>query len=612
MSAPKIQPTAEQLDTLAKVATRKPIVVRAYAGCGKTTMLKMIGRANPRLAGVYLAFGRDIAHEAAREFPSNVTCSTVHSMAYRAMIRRFSKDKLGGKLSGGFVAWKLALKSAQWRNDNGQVLLSYSARGWGFLLCETVKRFCQSGRSDFVAGDVLVEGKLDHVSPELRERVKTAVLKDARHLWAQMIDPASPIPLGHDGYLKLWALSKPVIPCDFLMLDEAQDTNGVVLELVRGQRAQIITVGDAHQQIYEWRGALNAMDLLPSELEGRLTTSWRFGPTIAGYASGILRLLGETIPLQGNPAKADSIATIEGRPDAILARTNARLLGEISAAIDSDLRPYVAGGTRELEQFCDAALKLMAGQSVETPLEFFGFKDWAEVRDASEGPDGGDLQRWVKLFEDHEPAALKDLLASLPTNEADADLVLSTGHKAKGREWPRVKLCDDFLRGIGETNQDGTPKAIDPAAVAAELRLFYVAATRGKDQLEVPPTLSAKLRTLPKPEAVAAPVRLAVVPAAPVEAPADPDLGPVDFGDAPAEAPAAPVAARTSADEDFGPVILPETATAASAPAKARRRRFTDAEWDVIAEALRAVVPGLPVERQAVAARALAKIDLAA
>jgi L-asparaginase II len=38
----------------------------------------------------------------------------------------------------------------------------------------------------------------------------------------------------------------------------------------------VIYVGDAHQQIYAWRGAVNAMQQLPLP-ESRLTTSFRFG-----------------------------------------------------------------------------------------------------------------------------------------------------------------------------------------------------------------------------------------------------------------------------------------------------------------------------------------------
>jgi superfamily I DNA/RNA helicase len=45
------------------------------------------------------------------------------------------------------------------------------------------------------------------------------------------------------------ALSNPVIAADFILLDEAQDTNPVVLEVLRKQSAQMIYVGDKYQRI---------------------------------------------------------------------------------------------------------------------------------------------------------------------------------------------------------------------------------------------------------------------------------------------------------------------------------------------------------------------------
>ena len=81
--------------------------------------------------------------------------------------------------------------------------------------------------------------------------------------WLQSIDPRHPAGIGHDIYLKLWALSKPVIPADFILFDEAQDADPLMMGILSNQPNQVIYVGDAHQQIYEWRGAVNAMKRLP-------------------------------------------------------------------------------------------------------------------------------------------------------------------------------------------------------------------------------------------------------------------------------------------------------------------------------------------------------------
>jgi len=68
----------------------------------------------------------------------------------------------------------------------------------------------------------------------------------------------------HDGYLKLYQLSNPVLQYDCILLDEAQDINPVTGEIIFSQsrafnfyskKTSIILVGDSHQQIYSFRGA---------------------------------------------------------------------------------------------------------------------------------------------------------------------------------------------------------------------------------------------------------------------------------------------------------------------------------------------------------------------
>src|SRR5215470_9719442 len=73
-----------------------------------------------------------------------------------------------------------------------------------------------------------------------------------------------------------------------------------------------------------------------------------------------------------------------------------------------------------------------------------------------------------------------------------ADIFISTAHKAKGREWRTVRLADDFMRSqpkAKKTQEQRNLNAYDPA----ELRLFYVALTRAKEAIEVPPSVLALL-----------------------------------------------------------------------------------------------------------------------
>lgn len=473
-----MRPTSEQLDAVDKFTTGRNLRINAFAGTGKTSTLLQVASSTSR-RGVYVAFNRAIADEAKRKFPANVRPSTLHGLAFGHMVRRYGDTKMTGTLNGGVVADKLRLKPQSFGGG-----IEASARGWGFLIAETVKRFCRSGRDGIAAHHVPLDGALAELEPAARGAVIEQVVKAANGLWARMVDPTDDIPLSHDGYLKVWVLSRPEIPGDFILLDEAQDLNGVALTLMRHQTAQLVTVGDRWQTIYEWRGARNGMTELDADHEARLTQSFRFGNAIAQNATGVLRVLGETVPLTGNPSITDKLGRLD-EPAAIITRTNSRLIDEVVDALEGGLRPYIVGGVFEMLNFIEGAEKLMAGRRVEFPAELFGFGHWDEVVAASARNEGADLRRWVSIFNRHKPTALRRLLLGLPKSEVEGNLVLSTAHKAKGLEWQTARLTDDFLvRPIGA-----------PAGHMndAELRLVYVAATRAMSALDIPDELFAKL-----------------------------------------------------------------------------------------------------------------------
>ena len=212
------------------------------------------------------------------------------------------------------------------------------------------------------------DGAIAALTPGQFEPLAAELMRGARLSWDRMQDRRSDLALGHDSYLKLWALDRLTIDGDYILLDEAQDLNAIALGLMKHQTAQLVVVGDAWQQIYEWRGATNGMTALHTEADARLSMSFRFGPEIASNANGILSILGETVPLVGNsnvPGRIGEIAL----PSIIIARTNARLIDELVRALEDGRRPYIVGGVKAMLSFIDAAEKLMAGGPVEYPPE---------------------------------------------------------------------------------------------------------------------------------------------------------------------------------------------------------------------------------------------------
>ena len=89
---------------------------------------------------------------------------------------------------------------------------------------------------------------------------------------------------------------------------------------------------------------------------------------------------------------------------------------------------------------------------------------------------GSDLKVFVKLIDEYGVQTVMDV-ADKAVDEKYADVIVSTAHKSKGREWSAVKIGTDFREPV---NEDGTPT--EP--VKSECNLAYVSVTRAKLQLD--------------------------------------------------------------------------------------------------------------------------------
>lgn len=471
--------TEEQSNAVDLFKTSQSLKISAFAGTGKTSTLSALAKSTAK-SGLYLAFNKSIAAEASAKFPQSVDCRTTHSLAFRAVpgIYRGNTSKLTDSLQANRVAQLLAIEEIA----VGGIALKPSSLG--FLTAKTVQRFCQSGDDEVQLRHVPLSGKLQKISPEYQKQFKVYVSELAAHLWDRMLDPGDDAPLGHDGYLKLWSLSKPRLDYDFLLLDEAQDTNEAVLSVLRLQDSHLTLVGDRHQQIYAWRGAINAMASVDTDAEAALTRSFRFGHSVADAATSILKVLGERRRVVGDPNRNTRISAA-GRTHTILCRTNAGVVSVVVNALTEGRRPHVVGGVSELIRMLEDVSKLKRSIPAESP-EFFGFKNWAEVVEFSESDEGESLRSFVKIVQAYGEVSLIQQLKSVEREEAGADLIVSTGHKAKGREWDSVTLFSDFEPRL---SKEDPPK---PVLNEEEARLLYVATTRARELLVVPSRLAEK------------------------------------------------------------------------------------------------------------------------
>jgi superfamily I DNA/RNA helicase len=271
---------------------------------------------------------------------------------------------------------------------------------------------------------------------------------------------------------------------DFIMVDEAQDLNPVLIGVIRQQQAQIVAVGDSHQQIYEWRGARDALVILPGR-ECRLTTSFRFGDAIAAAAGRVLAAMGERFPLSGFPLISDQVVSLYAdEADAVLCRSNAAVIGEAIGFLDQGRTVATPGGTGEIRALVEDVEALRQHRPARSP-SLMGFTTWQEVEKHAETDEGRSLRVFVQLVSKYGCVTLKRVLDQILPYEKErlplGTVTISTAHKAKGLEWLCVTINEDFFDSASDNEESRIS--------IAERRLFYVAITRAQRTLCVDPNV---------------------------------------------------------------------------------------------------------------------------
>lgn len=463
--------------------------IEAGAGTGKTTTLGyVIHNAVLRGRALYTSFGKDNVEDTRAKFASinnRPDIKTGHSLAFRSHGSRWADE---GRLSKRITANQM-VELMGWHNSH---FSPYVDRTTGaHLVLRIIQNFCQSGSRHI--------GQ-EHVQPVISGRTRTQeaamrfglkIEQDAHEVWSRMMTRQDQMPIEHDVYLKAWALTDPQLPYSDIFLDEGQDSSGLMVDLIKKQRARVIVVGDRYQGIYKWRGAFDAMDAFDFERSARLTQSFRFGPAVAEVANAVLaQFLDASMRLRGFDKLSTKVGPIEA-PFCTLARTNASLVGELMhrLSINPNARLAVVGGVKDLEDLVKGAEALLDYRPTHVP-DLAGFANWGELVSATEDDAYGYLRSFVQLIETYGPPLLLNNLAKLKGNERDeasCEAIFSTAHKSKGREFPTVKLCDDFV----ERPPDGTEEA--DKWNPEEGNLLYVSVTRAREALDISNCTAAKL-----------------------------------------------------------------------------------------------------------------------
>lgn len=464
----KFTPTAQQQQIVDTTLTGQDVIVQAYAGASKTTTLTLVAGALKDKKILCVAFNKAIAVEAAEKMPSNVECRTVHSVAYGNTPKNIISKLRGYKPNNKMLAQELGVEGFDVidpKADDTVYLSPLRLVGW---VTRTALRFMQSSDTTLQAHHVYIDEDYKHLQVSV---VKPMILECAKRLWAKYIDPKDKTTIPHDVYLKLFSLNAKHLGFDVVMLDESQDTSGVMVNILDAQQSQKIYVGDSFQKIYSFTGSIDISKRVKG-VECYLSQSFRFGNKVAEEANVLLKQLGANLPLDG--FGYDSvIEDYSVEPDVIICRTNSVVLETYIAqqAMYPDKKISVSCDTTKIKSFADGLLELESVGKTQHPM----LRSFNSV---------GGFYQWLKVTEEDVDLETKNLasicrkigagvIVSSLDNIKDyshPDLLITTAHKSKGREWDVVQLGGDF------------PKPYTTDA-EEEKRLFYVAMTRAKKVL---------------------------------------------------------------------------------------------------------------------------------
>jgi superfamily I DNA/RNA helicase len=508
--------TDEQVAILTKLRdTNDNLVIDAKAGSGKTSTL-LDGLPALRGDSLFMAYNRSIADElkakAGKRFGLDVMMrtqiSTVHSHGLKAFNKAGLKAKtLSGKLSfmlSDMVQHRVPDDDDLHRNLSKVRTLASMAKAFGFGIVSS------SPYEQFPAIDSLEDwfSMVEHFDIE-SELVGNTTPEEIVE-WAVKLLKASNArtnSIDFDDMIYLPLLMNMQIPLyDNVLIDEAQDINATRRELAfRSVKptGRLIAVGDPNQAIYGFTGAdVKSLSKITARAQADvlpLSICWRCDTSI------IIEAQAEVPAIMARPGAPDGqVLTIEFEADnflrfpepgdAILCRLNKPNVAVCLGLLRQGKRARIEGrdiGLR-LEEHAKKANPLYASQGLDlTLLELESYRE----REVQKLVSRNKPESAIAMLEDEVDATVliveramettpgaswhhfTGLLADLFGDDVSkSSIVLSSVHKAKGREWSRV-----FVLGYSDYMPFHLAKA--PWELEQEHNLMYVAKTRAEHTL---------------------------------------------------------------------------------------------------------------------------------
>jgi F-box protein, helicase, 18 len=446
-------PTQEQIEILrsAKLAIRDLGVVgiRAFAGTGKTSMLQLIIEDSPTVNFLYIAFN----DSSAKSFSERNILGKVNSKTINAFAIGYIKPQ--------------NIKDKDYRATEIAQLINCSIKD-----ASLVKTFIGEYMNSNSNSMEEIKGDNNSNTIELSMRFFRMMTNNE-------------IAQTHSAYLKSFELgvNSGEITIDTygcVLLDEAQDSNPVTLSIFNAIKAAKVFVGDSHQGIYGFRGAVNAMELLQADHNHLLSVNFRSSDEIIKQANKIIcGIKSESNEIVGGRK------VISGGTVAKIARQNATLITLIKEE-EGEFRL-----TRPIESIFAGVLAIyhwdcMEDEKIPSSYSFLKrFKKRSDIDAYILESGDRELASAIKIIEKEKEVG-GDIYAIYESAKKrlnkNANLTLTTAHSSKGLEFNRVTLMNDFIK-LPELLEKVISSGEGKAKFIEEVNLYYVAVTRAKDEL---------------------------------------------------------------------------------------------------------------------------------
>lgn len=457
-------------------------IVMAGPGSGKTrTILEGLYHIPIEFYGsiLFTAFNAAITEELARQVPNGVTAATHHALGFRA-IRRYwgpvynigafgSVDKrndsmfaLATKLVGDKPTQERLRQMLVYATDMCKITLADTPEQVSDVINEYGVDLCGMRWEDFT---MLTSSMLEACRNAPRILNGRNVVSFADMIW---------LPHVHG-----WPLDQ----FNRIVVDEGQDLSPARTELLLSSLApggRMTIVGDPNQAIYGFAGAMaDSLKKLQIDLDAKtlpLSVSYRCAKRIIALAQEVNPMIeaAENAP-EGKIRHIDAehLYNYVESGTAVLSRTNFPLIRACMAMLNMGLNANIQGrdiGDRFLWRIecwqpedVRSLVKSVREWKTDVCDRLAAKKNWRTIESIS------DEAASIEQFCEKAPNIdfVRNKIKTFFADE-DAQIKLSTAHKAKGLEWNKVVMLD---------------KTFHPERGGEETNVWYVSVTRARNHL---------------------------------------------------------------------------------------------------------------------------------